>query len=238
METQVKSCKWNKDTTRELLDCILESIIIPPHSQAFVSISWKAYPSFRARQIITRTRIGASLLLTEASAVLCHVCVHSRDALSIQSPSHYASNWACPELIYEILTHCLSGVTLYRDDPRSFPWYLGHICQSWRSVFVSSPRFWDRFSFETHSMEEISLLQRTLALVELCIERTKDRPFSFDFRVSRIYDRRRHSTVTTFAGNSSCPCRSLARRVPHNRYQSTKAADHIRLDHAHTIGCR
>ena len=30
METQVKSCKWNKDTTRELLDCILESII-PPH---------------------------------------------------------------------------------------------------------------------------------------------------------------------------------------------------------------
>ena len=65
---------------------------------------------------------------------------------------------------------------------------MGHICPSWRSVFVSSPCFWDRFSFETHSMEEISLLQRTLALVELCIERTKDRPFSFDFRVSRIYD--------------------------------------------------
>ena len=120
--------------------------------------------------------------------MLCHVCVHSRDALSIQSPSHYASNWACPELIYEILTYCLSGVTLRTDAPRSFPWYLGHICQSWRSVFVSSPCFWDRFSFETHSMEEISLLQRTLALVELCIERTKDRPFSFDFRVSRIYD--------------------------------------------------
>ena len=78
METQVKSCKWNKDTTRELLDCILESIIIPPHSQAFVSISWKAYPSFRARQIITRTRIGASLLLAEASAVLCYVCVHAK----------------------------------------------------------------------------------------------------------------------------------------------------------------
>ena len=78
METQVKSCKWNKDTTRELLDCILESIIIPPHSQAFVSISRKAYPSFRARQIIARIRIGASLLLAEASAVLCHVCVHAK----------------------------------------------------------------------------------------------------------------------------------------------------------------
>jgi hypothetical protein len=100
--------------------------------------------------------------------------------------SHYAANWStlCPELIYEILTYCLLGVTLYTDDPGSFPWYLGHICQSWRSVFVSSPCFWDRFSFEICRTEEISLLQRALALVELCIERTKDRPFSFRFMVT------------------------------------------------------
>jgi hypothetical protein len=115
--------------------------------------------------------------------------VHSRDALSIQSPSHYTANWLtlCPELIYEILTYCLSGVTLYTDAPRSFPWYLGHVCRSWRSVFVSSPRFWDHFSFEFRPMGKIRL-QRALALVKLCIERTKDHPFSFEFRVSRIYD--------------------------------------------------
>ena len=118
--------------------------------------------------------------------------VHSRDALSIQSPSHYASNWACPELIYEILTYCLSGVTLRTDAPRSFPWYLGHICQSWRSVFVSSPRFWDHFSFEFLPTGNIRH-QRALALLELCIERTKNRPFSFKFtvvchtRLSRLF---------------------------------------------------
>jgi hypothetical protein len=129
--------------------------------------------------------------------VLCYVCdtlsikaiildpshqVHSRDALSIQSPSHYASNWACPELIYEILTWCLSGVTLSTDDPRLFPWYLGHVCRSWRSVFVSSPRFWDRFSLLSYRIDtgrSITRIQRALALVELCIERTKDHPFSF-----------------------------------------------------------
>ena len=118
--------------------------------------------------------------------------VHSRDALSIQSLSHYASNWACPELIYEILTYCLSGVTLRTDAPRSFPWYLGHICQSWRSVFVSSPRFWDHFSFEFLPTGNIRH-QRALALLELCIERTKNRPFSFKFtvichtRLSRLF---------------------------------------------------
>jgi hypothetical protein len=111
--------------------------------------------------------------------------VHSRDALSIQSPSHYTANWStlCPELIYEILTCCLSGVTLSTDAPRSFPWYLGHVCRSWRSVFVSSPRFWDHFSFEFRPMGKIRL-QRALALVKLCIERTKDHLFSFKFMVA------------------------------------------------------
>ena len=111
--------------------------------------------------------------------------VHPRDVLSIQSPSHWAT--LCPELIYEILNDCLSGATLSTDAPGSFPWYLGHICQSWRSVFVSSPRFWDHFSFQFRRQTETSLLQRVQALVELCIERTKDRPFSFKFIQVTMY---------------------------------------------------
>ena len=112
--------------------------------------------------------------------------VYSRDVLSIQSLSHDAANWAtlCPELIYEILTYCLSGVTLSAVAPGFFPWYLGHICQSWRSVFTSSPPFWDRFTFEASGrieMATISRLERALALIDLCIERTKDHPFSFKF---------------------------------------------------------
>ena len=112
--------------------------------------------------------------------------VYSRDALTIRSPSHNATDWAtlCPELIYEILTYCLSGVTLSAGAPGLFPWYLGHICRSWRSVFISSSRFWDRFTFEASGRMElatISRLERALALVELCIERTKDHPFSFKF---------------------------------------------------------
>ncbi|KAF8349282.1 hypothetical protein F5887DRAFT_486189 [Amanita rubescens] len=92
----------------------------------------------------------------------------------------------CPELIYEILTYCFSGATLSVCSPRTFPWYLGHICRSWRSVFISSPRFWDRFSFEwmRRAIASAPTFERALALVQLCIERTKDCTFSFHFKAN------------------------------------------------------
>ena len=99
----------------------------------------------------------------------------------------YDTNWAIlyPELIYEILTYCISEAILSVDTPGTFPWYLGHICRSWRSVFISSPRFWDRFSFkfQARGSADTSQVERALALVQLCIERTKDHPFSFSFKV-------------------------------------------------------
>ena len=96
------------------------------------------------------------------------------------------NQWAvlCPELIYEILAYCLLDTTLDTCSPNLFPWYLGQICRSWRSVFTSSPRFWDRFKFDacllTGAFKEVDL-ECALTLVELCVKRTKDRPFSFRF---------------------------------------------------------
>ena len=116
--------------------------------------------------------------------------MHSH-SFSPDSPSQLQSesddtNWAMlyPELIYDILTYCFPGDTLSVGTPSTFPWYLGHICQSWRSVFISSPRFWDRFAFQALGVEmaTISRLERALALVQLCIERTTDHPFSFSFK--------------------------------------------------------
>src|SRR6266550_3704126 len=90
-----------------------------------------------------------------------------------------------PELIYEILTYCLSDTvpTLDTCFPKHFPWYLGHICRSWRSVFISSPRFWDHFIFDGSITGAFSAnrVERALTLVELCVKRTKDQPFSFRF---------------------------------------------------------
>ncbi|KAF8329645.1 hypothetical protein F5887DRAFT_1003976 [Amanita rubescens] len=93
------------------------------------------------------------------------------DARSIQSLPN-DNRW--------ILTYCLSDTPLDTCFPKYFPWYLGHICRSWRSVFISSPRFWDRFIIDA-SVAAAFKAERALTLVELCIKRTKDQPFSFRF---------------------------------------------------------
>ncbi|KAF8329653.1 hypothetical protein F5887DRAFT_1082347 [Amanita rubescens] len=99
---------------------------------------------------------------------------------SVQSPP--SNRWATlyPELIY----HCLSGAaTLDICSPGLFPWHLGHVCTLWRSVFISSPRFWDRFAFEVLEVEKVTIdrLKRAVTLVKLCVKCTRDRPFSFRF---------------------------------------------------------
>ncbi len=107
-----------------------------------------------------------------------------KNARSVQSlPIDNRGTMLCPELVYEILTYCLSDTTLNTFFPNLFPWYLKHICRSWRSVFISSPRFWNRLTFEASMADafETDRFKCALTLVELCIRRTKDQPFSFRF---------------------------------------------------------
>ena len=113
------------------------------------------------------------------------------NALGVQSPP--SNRWASlyPELIYKVFTYCLSGATLDVCSPELFPWHLGHACTSWRSVFVFSPRFWDRFTFEVLELGRVTIdhLERALTLVKLCVKRTQDQPFSFRFN-ARAWTRR------------------------------------------------
>ncbi len=111
---------------------------------------------------------------------------------------NFDNRWSTlyPELIYEIFTYCLSDTTLHTSFPEHFPWYLGHICRSWRSVFISSPRFWDRFIFDGYITNGNP--ERPLTLVELCVKRTKDQPFSFKFN-SRCYVYGRQAMKTLVA---------------------------------------
>ena len=112
------------------------------------------------------------------------------NALGVQSPP--SNRWASlyPELIYKVFTYCLSGATLDVCSPELFPWHLGHACTSWRSVFVFSPRFWDRFTFEVLELGRVTIdhLERALTLVKLCVKRTQDQPFSFRFN-ARVWTR-------------------------------------------------
>ncbi|KAF8329646.1 hypothetical protein F5887DRAFT_1075546 [Amanita rubescens] len=126
----------------------------------------------------------------------------------LQSKLPNDNRWTtlCPELIYEIIAYCLSDTPLDTCFPDLFPWYLGHICRSWRSVFISSPRFWNRFIFDgsVTGAFEADYLERALTLVELCVKRTKDQSFSFRFNP------RTHGYVET-----SYMCQAMKTLVAH-----------------------
>jgi len=97
-----------------------------------------------------------------------------------------------PELVFQVLRHFLPGLKLSTLEPHLFPWYIGHICSTWRSVFLSSPQFWARFiissslpqSWEHH--EDALLTERTVALSNICLQRSKDHPLSFEFTLSML----------------------------------------------------
>ncbi|KIL58340.1 hypothetical protein M378DRAFT_170685 [Amanita muscaria Koide BX008] len=82
-----------------------------------------------------------------------------------------------PELIFEILGKVLPGLTLPVIDPKLFPWYLGHICSSWRAVFKSSPRFWSALVIDLDGdgveIPPNHRIERALLLTEMCIQQSK-----------------------------------------------------------------
>jgi hypothetical protein len=130
----------------------------------------------RGEQRSTVTRDGSDS--TVINIMLCYP-----DMILQSLPNDNRWSMLCPELISEIIAYCLSDTPLDTYFPNRFPWYLGHICQSWRSVFISSPRSWNRFIFDSSvtGAFEADHLERALTLVELCVKRTKDQLFSFRF---------------------------------------------------------
>ncbi|KIL65092.1 hypothetical protein M378DRAFT_162338 [Amanita muscaria Koide BX008] len=107
-----------------------------------------------------------------------------------------------PELVFEVFSHFLPGLRLIASESDSFPWYLGHICRGWRSVFTTTPEFWStiRIDFDydifsgnwSTSRKALTVVDRTATLVALCMERGKDHPLLLEFitgiRDSRNFD--------------------------------------------------
>ncbi|KAM6499478.1 hypothetical protein JOM56_004986 [Amanita muscaria] len=103
-----------------------------------------------------------------------------------------------PELIFEILSKVFLGLTLPVIKPKLFPWYLGHICSSWRAVFTSSPRFWSALviDFEPEGNDVKTNpyhMERALFLTEMCLKQSKNHPLSFQFKFNGMPYGEEHS---------------------------------------------
>ncbi|KAK2463947.1 hypothetical protein APHAL10511_003998 [Amanita phalloides] len=94
-----------------------------------------------------------------------------------------------PEIIREIFKTFAAPVRLHM--PQTFPWYLGHICASWRTIFKSmASQFWSRVDIDLHIMNEFhndpeSLYARyavMLRMLQYFLNHTRGQPFSFQLK--------------------------------------------------------
>ena len=93
-----------------------------------------------------------------------------------------------PEVIFEIFKPFATRLDV-RSSGRThqFPWYLGQICSTWRSVFLSMHcEFWSEFCLspdsalqrDTQVTQEMEM--RCTAIAKLFLEYGRGRPFSFE----------------------------------------------------------
>ncbi|PFH46236.1 hypothetical protein AMATHDRAFT_8063 [Amanita thiersii Skay4041] len=91
-----------------------------------------------------------------------------------------------PEILCEVLSYF--STTLIVNRTSSFPWYLGHICASWRATFLSMHQFWTRIdinllSWSLEPVEELTALSyHAFELVQMFLERTQGRLFAFRYQ--------------------------------------------------------
>ncbi|KIL61168.1 hypothetical protein M378DRAFT_199614 [Amanita muscaria Koide BX008] len=95
------------------------------------------------------------------------------------------------DLIYEILCHFLPELQLSVAESDLFPWYLGKICNSWRTVFISSPRFWSTLDINIDAClkEELPYHDSIFELVQLALKRSNGCPLSLSITMHRVFEK-------------------------------------------------
>jgi hypothetical protein len=113
---------------------------------------------------------------------------------------------------------------LCTTEPHLFPWYIGHIYNSGRSVFLSSPQFWSTFGNESTT----NPIHRARTH-SICLERSKNHPRFFFPEVSlrfqiletlvvESFRWKKMSIFVCFEPTMAVLCRALASYVRYNYY--------------------
>ena len=96
-----------------------------------------------------------------------------------------------PEIIREIYGYIHAPMRLHKLN--DFPWHLGQICASWRSIFHSMPsNFWNRLDIDLNVMDKyrdpelvLHHYDDMLLALHYFLNHTKGLPFSFQFNARK-----------------------------------------------------
>ncbi|PFH48066.1 hypothetical protein AMATHDRAFT_6153 [Amanita thiersii Skay4041] len=119
------------------------------------------------------------------------------------------------ELIHETLSHFIA--TIHAHDPAPFPWFLGHICRSWRYAFFSMRPFWSKIDIDMGKLLLLSAetadktpslthYDRTCDVVKFYLDIHWDKPLCFHFAMGGNHTAQELACITRLllmlAGNS------------------------------------
>ncbi|KAM6497449.1 hypothetical protein JOM56_007922 [Amanita muscaria] len=94
------------------------------------------------------------------------------------------------ELIYAILRHFLPESQLSVAESDLFPWYLGEICSTWRTVFISSPQFWSTLHIDIDACieEDLPCYDSIFELVQVALTRSNGHPLSLSITMYWVFE--------------------------------------------------
>ena len=98
-----------------------------------------------------------------------------------------------PDLVFEIFRHFLPGLTLSVIEPKLFPWYVGQICGSWRSVFISHTGSWSNLIVEA-DFYDVQCAKHALQILKLCLLHN-NQPLSF--KLNNFYSTKRQQPASS-----------------------------------------
>ncbi|KAM6495247.1 hypothetical protein JOM56_009870 [Amanita muscaria] len=97
------------------------------------------------------------------------------------------------DIIQEIFAHHSTALWIYSDSDimpniaPAFPWLLGHVCASWRTVFLSMhAEFWSSLIMFPNAPLNTVEGKRSLDIVTTFMERTKGLPISLSLQLRHI----------------------------------------------------
>ncbi|KAK2459624.1 hypothetical protein APHAL10511_008379 [Amanita phalloides] len=93
-----------------------------------------------------------------------------------QRPTLACSPPVLPKDVVREAFALFAGTTLATSKPTEYPWFLGHICSTWRSVFLSMNELWPRISVSF----DLEGNERQKNIVQFFLERDLTAPFSLN----------------------------------------------------------
>ena len=157
---------------------------------------WVSTTTFEHARSVTvdQSGLAAGLFVRVCERLIYYRSVSQVSTTTLQHREmHSIARILSPEIVREIYGYIYAPMRVHKLN--GFPWHLGQISASWRSIFHSmTSNFWNRLDIDLSVMDKYrdpELVDHHYDVMLLALrnflDHTRGRPFSFQFKTRRPY---------------------------------------------------